>query len=86
MTEDDIKSIVRSLPEDQREEAAYRIQKAHLDGVTHIGLWDHINPETDQMEVDITDLVGNCPRRKADLEKQGRFGSGLIGLSKYASK
>jgi len=81
MTEDWIERIVAHLPEHQREEARYRIVQAHMDGVTDIGLW------TGEEPADISDLTGNCPRRRAKLRAEGdEFSSGLIvGFGKYAS-
>ena len=81
MNEHDIEALVKYLPESQRDEARYRIQKAHLDGIEDIGLWT--NPgET----ADISDLTGNCPRRREELRASGdEWSSGMIGLKRYAS-
>lgn len=82
MDEETIKRIVSHLPEDQREEASYRIQRAHLDGVTDIGLC------TGEEEPDISDLAGNCPRLRAEYRAKGdEWSSGFfMGFDRYASE
>lgn len=76
--------LAHHLPETQREEAIYRMTKAALDGVEDIGLWTGDEP------ADISDLVGNCPKRREELAQENPeakyFASGLVPLSKYKSK
>lgn len=81
MTDEQIEDIVKYLPEEQREEARYRIRRAHLDGVTDIGLCTGDEPP------DISDLAGNCPRKLAEYLARGdEWSSGFfIGFNKYAS-
>lgn len=87
MIEEHIEKILSHLPEQEREEARYRITRANLDGVEHIGLWDHIDPDTGDFAVNVDDLVGNCPRYREELRAKGdNSSSGLIFLSKYASQ
>jgi hypothetical protein len=80
MKPDQIERLVASLPKDQQEEATHRVNRAIMDGVEDIGLWTGDEPP------DITDLVGNCPKKLAALRANGdAWSSGLIHLTKYAS-
>lgn len=50
--EEQLQSMLRALPLDEREEARYRITRAELDGIMSIGLWTGDEPP------DMSDLVG----------------------------
>ena len=83
MNEERILRIINKLPASQRSEARYRIEKAHLNGVTDIGLW------TGEEPADISDLVGNVKRKPETFtSREGVeivIDTTLINLSRYSS-
>lgn len=87
MTDEQIEKLVQLMPPNEQEEARCRIQRASLDGIEAIGIWDGVDSDGNFLPPDVTDLFGNCPRYRKELRAQGdNFSSGMISLERYASE
>lgn len=83
MSDEDIKRIVLDhIPQEQHEEAIYRIRKAELDGVEAIGLCTGEEPPS------VDDLMGNREGKPLTWDLDGKeitINRWAIWLSEYRS-
>jgi len=76
-TEQLIKDICKYLPEDQHEEAEYRIRRAILDGVEAIGLCTYDKPPH------VDDLMGNQEGEPAEINLGPEHGK--VTITRWAT-